>query len=67
MGKKNKEDIDINVQVRHETDHSYLIFCEEAPGEEVPAKTWVPKSQCELNDDGTITMPTWLAQERGLI
>lgn len=28
---------------------------------------WLPKSQVEINDDGTITLPEWLAQERGLI
>jgi len=28
---------------------------------------WVPKSQAEINDDGTITMPVWLAQEKELI
>lgn len=28
---------------------------------------WLPKSQIEINDDGTITMPEWLAKEKGLI
>ena len=27
----------------------------------------LPKSQIEINDDGTITMPEWLAHEKGLI
>lgn len=28
---------------------------------------WLPKSQIEINDDGTVTMPEWLAMEKGLI
>lgn len=28
---------------------------------------WLPKSQVEVNDDGTITLPEWLAQEKGMI
>lgn len=28
---------------------------------------WVPKSQAEKNDDGTFTMPEWLAKDKGFI
>ena len=28
---------------------------------------WLPLSQCQENDDGTVTMPEWLALEKGLI
>lgn len=28
---------------------------------------WVPKSQVETNEDGTFTMPEWLAKEKGFI
>ena len=28
---------------------------------------WFPKSQVEKNDDGTFTMPIWLAKEKGFI
>ena len=28
---------------------------------------WVPKSQVERNDDGTFTMPEWLAKDKGFI
>lgn len=28
---------------------------------------WVPKSQVERNDDGTWTMPLWLAKEKGFV
>lgn len=30
-------------------------------------KHWLPKSLVEDNRDGTITLPEWLAKERGLI
>lgn len=30
-------------------------------------EAWVPKSMVEDNDDGTFTMPEWLAKEKGLI
>jgi hypothetical protein len=28
---------------------------------------WLPRSQIEINDDGTVSMPEWLAMEKGLI
>lgn len=28
---------------------------------------WLPRSQIEINGDGTITMPEWLAKDKGLI
>lgn len=28
---------------------------------------WLPRSQIEINDDGTVTMPEWLAMDKGLI
>lgn len=28
---------------------------------------WLPRSQVTVNEDGTVTMPEWLAKERGLI
>lgn len=51
---------DIAAELLHETDRAYRIYD--------GAKTeWVPKSQVEKNDDGTFTMPIWLAQEKGFI
>ncbi len=29
-------------------------------------KVWLPRSQIEINDDGTITMPEWLAKDKEL-
>ena len=28
---------------------------------------WLPRSQVEVNNDGTVTMPEWLAEEKELI
>jgi hypothetical protein len=28
---------------------------------------WLPRSQIEINDDGTISLPEWLAKEKELI
>lgn len=28
---------------------------------------WLPLSQVTINDDQTITMPTWMAKDKGLI
>jgi hypothetical protein len=28
---------------------------------------WLPRAEIEINDDGTITLPEWLAREKGLI
>ncbi len=30
-------------------------------------KEWVPKSQCQIDEDGTVQMPEWLALEKGFI
>jgi len=30
-------------------------------------EAWVPKSQVEIGDDGTIAMPEWLAKDKGFI
>ncbi len=28
---------------------------------------WLPRSEIEINDNGTVTMPEWLARDKGLI
>ena len=51
---------DIAAQIKGETDKALRLFD--------GAKTeWVPKSFVENNNDGTFTMPEWLAQEKGFI
>jgi len=58
MGKR--ELIDITAQVRGETDKAWRLF-------DGVRTEWVPKSQVEKNDDGTFTMPEWLAANKGFI
>ena len=52
--------IDIAAEVQGETELAYRLY----DGKQLE---WVPKSQVEKNDDGTFTMPEWLAQEKGFI
>lgn len=52
--------IDVAAEVLVETEKAFRIDAGFGP-------EWVPKSQCERNDDGTFTMPEWLAKEKGLI
>ena len=53
-------DIDIDAEIVHETDKAYLL---DVGGREV----WVPKSQVQNNEDGTFTLPEWLAIEKELV
>jgi hypothetical protein len=52
--------IDISVEIRGETDKAYRLF-------DGATMEWIPKSQCQDNEDGTFTMPVWLAREKGFI
>ena len=62
--KKRRSDIrplvDVEAKLLHETDFAYRI----TDGKKT---VWVPKSQVQKNDDGTFTMPEWLAIEKELI
>ncbi len=53
--------IEISATVEHETQKAILIDAG------LKEKVWLPKSQCEINDDGTISMKEWLAKDKGLI
>ena len=55
-----RELVDIEAKVRGETDKAWRLF-------DGKTTEWVPKSQVEKNDDGTFTMPEWLAQDKGFI
>jgi hypothetical protein len=52
--------VDIAGELRGETDKAYRIF-------DGVKTEWVPKSQVQMNDDGTFTMPEWLADDKGFI
>ena len=53
--------VDIDAEVRHETNDAYLLD----HGGKEPA--WAPKSLVEDNGDGTFAMPEWLAIEKGMV
>ena len=55
-----KELIEIAAKIRAETDKAYLLH-------DGTKQAWVPKSQVEKNDDGTFTMPEWLAKDKEFI
>ena len=52
--------IDIAAQVRGETAKAWRL-------DDGIKTEWVPKSQVEKNEDGTFTMPEWLAKDNALI
>lgn len=55
--------VTIGVQVLHETDDAWLV-------NDHTRSAWVPKSCCDLHSDGLtgdLTLPEWLALEKGLI
>ncbi len=58
--------VDITTMIFHQTDAAILVS-DDATSE----KVWLPKSQCELErEEGrvyTVTLPEWLAIEKGLI
>lgn len=52
--------VDIEGKVRGETEKALRIY-------DGKCTEWVPKSQVQDNEDGTFTMPRWLALEKGFI
>jgi len=55
-----RELVDIAAEIKGESEKAYRIF-------DGVKTEWVPKSQIEKNGDGTVTMPEWLAMEKGFI
>ncbi len=56
-----KHDImEIAADLRYETDKAYLLY-------DGDKEAWLPKSQVENNNDGTFSMPEWLAEKVGFI
>ena len=57
----NNDLIDISGEIKAETERAYRFY----DGKET---VWLPKSQCDWNEEEkTMTMPEWLAMEKGLI
>ncbi len=52
--------VDLALRVEDETDRALRLS-------DGVAIEWVPKSLVEDNEDGTFTMPEWLAKDRGFI
>ena len=52
--------IDIAAEVRAETDKAWRLF-------DGKTTEWVPKSQAEKNNDGTFSMPEWMALDKGFL
>lgn len=52
--------VDIAAEEKGSTERAFRLY----DGDKTE---WVPKSLVEKNDDGTYTMPEWLAQEKGFI
>jgi hypothetical protein len=61
--------VDVEVVIRRETAGAWGIADPDKAGNII----WLPKSQCEVDGDNdpsrraTVTMPSWLASEKGLI
>lgn len=56
----NHDLVDVVGQVRAETEKAIQLF-------HADGICWLPKSLVEVNDDGTVTMPEWLAIDKGLV
>ena len=52
--------VEIAVEIRHETEKARLLF-------DGTREAWVPESRVENNNDGTFTIPLWLAERCELI
>lgn len=67
MGRPYESDlVDVAVVFKRETEKAWCVNAGEK------ADIWLPKSQCELERGGaskadTLTLPEWLAKEKGLI
>ena len=53
--------VDIDADLRIERPKAFLLYAGKDPA------VWVPKSLVENNNDGTFTMPEWLAIEKELV
>lgn len=70
MSKFNDEAADYTVWLKHESGAAWLV----SDGETSDAvEAWLPKSQCEfppgckVGDVVEVTMPNWLAEEKGML
>lgn len=52
--------VDIECEIRAQTEKAVQVY-------DGRVTVWLPRSQIEIADDGTIAMPEWLAKDKGLI
>lgn len=57
---EDRDMVEIAGEIVRETDAAILF-------DDGTQKVWLPLSQIEINDDGTVSMPEWLAMEKELI
>lgn len=58
--KSNHDIIEIAADLRRETEKALLLY-------DGAKEAWVPKVQVENNNDGTFSMPEWLAMDKGFL
>jgi hypothetical protein len=65
-----REDTEVSVEFLRETDKAILVTDTGDPSDAV----WLPKSQIEVQEEDpergdtiTVTLPEWLAEDKGLI
>lgn len=65
MPKKGSEVVDVEVGLVRETEKAWLVLSTDTGKQD-----WVPKALCELERAQglyTLTLPTWMAIEKGLV
>ena len=56
-----KELVDITGEIQGETEKAYRFY-------DGKVTVWLPKSQCQWDvDDQKMTMPVWLAKDKGIV
>ena len=62
-----EELVDVDAKLFSETPDAYCVTIDDDKfGKEAP-RYWIPKTLVRNNEDGTFTMPGWLAKDKGLI
>jgi mRNA degradation ribonuclease J1/J2 len=66
--------VDVSVAIRAETDAAVLVYSgdykTDTEGKKIERRIWLPKSQIVIDESHkeiTVTLPEWLAIEKGLI
>ena len=52
--------VDVAGEIRAQTEKAIQFY-------DGNVTVWLPRSQIEIGDDGTVAMPEWLAKDKGLI